>query len=134
MRTMRCSLVHAVPGRARFRIDEPEVFLYDPSALETWLRGRTGVREARVNPACQSVVVDHDARSVCAEYLLESLAGFDRVRLRDVPSATPRPSPADSDCGLMGLPLTLSTAAACLAVGQSALAPWLLAGAAVPVS
>ena len=39
---MQCQLVHAVPGRARFRIDEPAVFLYEPGALESWLLGQAG--------------------------------------------------------------------------------------------
>jgi Cu2+-exporting ATPase len=132
---MRCQLVHALPGRARFRIDEPEVFLYDPAALESWLRGEPGVREVAVKPACRSVVVVHDERVVRAEDLLGRLAGLDRTRLRAVPVTPPRPTAgqAAADRGLMGLPLGLSTAAACLAVGGSALAPWLLAGAAVPV-
>ena len=130
---MRCQLVHAVPGRARFRIDEPEVFLYEPGALESWLLGQAGVREARVNPGCRSVVVIHDPQVVGAEDLLGRLTGFDRVRLRDVPTAQARPVATDHHQGLQGWPLTLSTAAACLAMGQSALAPWLLAGAAVPV-
>ncbi|HZW30229.1 MAG TPA: heavy metal translocating P-type ATPase [Isosphaeraceae bacterium] len=130
---MRCQLVHAVPGRARFRIDEPEVFVYDPGALESWLRGQAGVRQARVNPTSRSVVVLHDPRRVRAEDLLDRLTGFDRVHLRDVPTAQARPAAAEHDHGLQGWPLTLSTAAACLAVGQSALAPWVLAGAAIPV-
>jgi Cu2+-exporting ATPase len=133
---MRCQLVHAIPGRARFRIEEPEVFLYDPAALRAWIEGHPGVREARVNPSCRSVVVAHDPRAIDAERLRGLLAGLDRVRLREVASPGPRPQPANGDGGggpLVGLPLALSTAAAIVALGGSPLTPFLLAGAAVPV-
>src|SRR5438105_14548218 len=46
------------------------------------------------------------------------------------PQSPSQPSRADR---LIGLPLVLSTAAALVALGESVFAPWLLAGAAVPV-
>jgi Cu2+-exporting ATPase len=131
---MRCQLVHAIPGRARFRVEEPEAFLYGLAALEGWLAGQPGVREVRVNPASRSVVVEHDPKAVGAEGLLALLDGLDRVRLREVAPPVPRARPASGGGeALVGLPLALSTASALVALGGSPLSPWLLAGAAVPV-
>jgi Cu2+-exporting ATPase len=132
--------MHAVPGRARFRIDEPEVFLYGPSALEAWLRTQPGVREVRVDTTSRSVVVVYDRRETRAEELRVRLAGFDRIGLRSFEARGESSGPADVSANgdpagpdLAALPLALSTAAAAFASAGSALAPWLLLGAAVPV-
>jgi Cu2+-exporting ATPase len=127
--------LHAIPGRARFRIDEPEVFLYDPEALRSWLGSHAGVREVRVNPACRSVVVVHDPGVVDEKDLLARITEFDRVKLWDGarPAMRSRPQPPPGDNAPSGLPLALSTAAGLLAMAGSALSGWLLAGAAIPV-
>src|SRR5262245_17997644 len=92
-RSMQCQLVHAIHGRLRFRIDEPEVFLYGPPALEAWLRGLPGVREARANAAGRSVVIVHDGEPDRDDELTHRLAEFDRVELRSIdPNGTPRGS------------------------------------------
>jgi Cu2+-exporting ATPase len=137
---MQCQLLHAVRGRLRIRIDEPEVFLYGPGALEAWLRTQPGVREVRVNPTSRSVVVVHDERASTAEELRGRIAGFDRVGLRlfeaqGEPGGLPDAAGSGDRPGLdlAALPLALSTAAAALASGSSPLAPWLLIAAAVPV-
>jgi Cu2+-exporting ATPase len=130
---MRCQLVHAIPGRVRFRIEEPEVFLYDPVALQAWLGGQPGVRAVRVSPASRSVIVTHDAEVLGANDLLARLTGLDRRQLREVSGPAPHLQPAGKGDSLVGLPLALSTAAAFVALGGSALSPWILAGAAVPV-
>src|SRR5262245_15822985 len=130
---MRCELVHAVRGRTRLRVDEPEVFRFDLASLLAWLGSQPGVRDVRANPACRSVVVTHDPDGVQPEELVARLAGLDRRRLREVPHPATRPRPAGGD-SFVGLPLALSTAAAFSALGGgSVVAPWLLAGAAVPV-
>ena len=137
---MQCQLVHVVPGRVRFRIDEPEVFLYGREALEAWLRSLPGVREARVDPASRSAVVRHDVLATDADELHERFAGFDRVGLRSFdasvvargPSQSATPAEAAAP-DIAALPLALSTAAAVLSSTGSVMAPWALLGAAVPV-
>src|SRR5947207_251839 len=95
---MRCQLVHEIPGRVRIRIDEPEVFHFDPAALRAWLEDQPGVRAVRVNAASRSVVVDHDPAALGAERLVARLAGLNRLRLRDLSVAArphaPAPSPS----------------------------------------
>jgi Cu2+-exporting ATPase len=121
------------------RIEEPEVFRFDADALRAWLEDQPGVRSARVIAACRSVAVTHDPAAIGAEELVARLSRLDRVRLRETPVPAPRPqSPTEPQSigadPLVGLPLILSTASALAALGGgSTLAPWLLAGAAVPV-
>ena len=129
---MRCQLVHAISGRARIRIEDPDVFRYDPASLQAWFGNQPGVREVRLSPASRSVVVTHDPAGVRPEDLVARLAGLDRRQLREVSQPPARLQQPESG-SLVGLPLVLATAAAFVALGESVLAPWLLAGAAVPV-
>jgi hypothetical protein len=53
-------LVHAIPGRSRFRLADRRTVERLGPHLGAFLEGRSGVRSARVNPSSRSVVVVHD--------------------------------------------------------------------------
>jgi hypothetical protein len=128
---MRCQLVHAIPGRLRIRVASSAAF--DRAAtLQAYLEGQPGILSVRLNPACRCVILTHDP-GVAAEVLLALLAGLSPQQLRGMVCPPARAQPPQPGA-LLGLPLALSTAAAAAALGGgSALASWLLAGAAVPV-
>jgi hypothetical protein len=125
---MLCQLVHAIPGRLRIRVASSPAF--DRAAtLQAYLEGQPGILSVRLNRACRCVILTHDP-GVAAEVLLACLAP-QQLRGMVCPPARAQPPQLGP---LLGLPLALSTAAATAALcGGSALAPWLLAGAAVPV-
>ena len=131
--SVRCCLVHAIPGRARLRVESPELFESLAASFETLLRDQPGIREVRFNPICRSLVLHYDPELLSAESLvvfIEQLS-LDQLRTyqpRHHSPPVPDPSP------IAWLPLALSSAAVALGVFvESALAPWILAGAAVPI-
>jgi Cu2+-exporting ATPase len=128
---MRCQLVHAIQGRLRIRIASPAAF--DRAAtLQAYLESQPGILSVRLNSACRCVILTHDP-AVAAEAVLALVAGLTLKRLRELECPPARAQPPQL-APLLGLPLALSTAAAATALfGGPALAPWLLAGAAVPV-
>jgi Cu2+-exporting ATPase len=132
---MDCQLVHAISGRVRIRLDAPAKFFREHAeGLQSRLASRPGVREVRLNPDCRSLIVTFDPGALRAEDLLDCLHNLRPEQLAAPPSSTPRPKPPSLDDSTIGLPLALSTAAVAFGVlGESVFAPWLLAGAAVPV-
>lgn len=129
---MRCEIVHTVPGRVRIRIGSPAAFDH-AAALEAYLRAQPGVSAVRLNTACRSAIVNHDPSTIEPRELAAALAGLGLAQLRNAACPPPRPQAPELE-PLLGLPLALATAAAATAVGGGmGLAPWLLAGAAVPV-
>ena len=127
---MRCRLVHAIPGRARLRVESPEAF--DRAAtFQAYLEGQPGVRSVRLNPDCRSVTLTHDSAAIKVESLVALVTGLSPERLRKLTCPAPKPEPPQFE-PLFGLPLALATAAAASALGGlTAMAPLLLAGAAV---
>jgi Cu2+-exporting ATPase len=129
---MRCQLVHAIPGRVRIRIESAKA-LDHAAVLQAYLEGQPGVRSVRINRDCRSVILTHDPGAIGAEALIALVAVLSPERLRAMACPPPRRQPQAFE-RLLGLPLALSTAAAAVALGGgTALAPWLLAGAAIPV-
>jgi Cu2+-exporting ATPase len=128
---MRCQLVHAIPGRIRIRVESPGAF-QRAATLQAYLESQPVVLSVRLNPACRSVILTHDP-AVEAEDLVARVAGLSPQQLREMACPPPRPQPPQPE-PLLGLPLALSTAAAAAALGGGTeLAPWLLAGAAIPI-
>jgi Cu2+-exporting ATPase len=119
----RC--VHEIPGRFRLRVD-PERYEDLAPKLRGGLFGLPGIRNVRVNPDCHSLIVEHDQRRT-AKRLMTALA---RMSLDDV-SETDAPPPCEEPSSWM--PLGLSTAALVLGLMESAVAPWLLAAASLPI-
>ena len=119
----RC--VHEIPGRFRLRVD-PERYREMAPKLRTCLSDLPGIRNVRLNPDCHSIIVEHDQRRT-AKKLMTALAriSLNDIRDEDVPPAPEEPS--------SWLPLGLSSAALALGVMESAVAPWLLAAASLPI-
>ncbi len=93
MMAIRCQLVHAIRGRVRLRIETPEV-LDHARSLEAFLRDQPGIRDARLNRHCRSLVVSFDPVRLGADgiaSLLESVS-LDLLRQRRSPKA-----PASTD-------------------------------------
>lgn len=131
--SVRCCLVHAIPGRVRIRVECPELFASLATSFEAFLRDQSGIQEVRLNPSCRSVVLHYDPELLHAEGLV---AFVEQLSLDQLRAYRPRPHAhqAAEPPSTAWLPLALSSAAMALgALVESALAPWLLAGAALPI-
>jgi Cu2+-exporting ATPase len=131
--SLRCTILHAIRGRIRIRVENPEVFRLASEQLKAFLRDQPGIQEVRLNPACQSIVLTYDPDIVTGSGLAARLRTVSLDQLR-AHQPQRRSEPAAEPDGESWLPLTLSTAAVVLgSLVESALAPWLLAAAAVPI-
>ncbi|WPL17059.1 hypothetical protein Thiowin_02045 [Thiorhodovibrio winogradskyi] len=72
---------HQLPGRLRLHCPALRTKAWLAAALRGHLQACDGVRSVRINPACASVVIAHDARHFSADQLQQ--------RLRALLSATP---------------------------------------------
>jgi Cu2+-exporting ATPase len=124
--------VHAIPGRLRLRVDAPELQNGLSEAFEAFLRDQPGVKAVDLNPDCRSAVLTYEPGCLLPDELValvdqlpgERLAAY-RPRVR---SEAKDPEP------LSWLNLGLSSTAVALGLfGESVVAPWLLAAAAVPI-
>src|SRR5712691_7433418 len=69
-RPIHFRLVHAVRGRARMRVDSPELADELGSALAAFFHEQPGIQEIRVNRDCHSVVLAYDPDLVTGDDLL----------------------------------------------------------------
>jgi heavy metal translocating P-type ATPase len=116
-------------------MDIPQVFDGLAETFAGALLDRPGVRGVRLNPHCQSVVVTYDADVIKADDLIAFVQELSVERLTTDRQQTHRPSKQNREpAGVSWWPLGLSTAAMALGfLAESALAPWCLLGAAVPI-
>src|SRR5215469_14250498 len=103
---MQCELVHAIPGRARIRLDEPEVFNGMAGRFRAFLGGLRGVSAVRLSAASRSVVVTYDPVEKSPESLLTAIRTRSPESLAEE-EAGQWQGPDESSIG----PLALSTAA-----------------------
>jgi Cu2+-exporting ATPase len=130
---IRFELLHAVRGRVRMRSEDRAVLDDWSDSLEAFLRDRAGVEQVSFNPTCRTVVVTFDAEVVSAD---DIAARVERVTIEDLRSYRPRrpTPPPEESTDISWLNLGLSSAAVALGVfAESTIAPWFLAGAAVPI-
>jgi Cu2+-exporting ATPase len=130
---VRCTLVHAVGPRLRLHVEPPDLLDVAGDAFEAFLRDQPGIEEVRLNRTCGSAVLTYDNTSLRPEEVVARVDGTPRARLE---AYRPRRAAAEPDAADVSAwtYLGLSTAAVALDVFfGSALAPWLLAGAAVPI-
>ncbi len=128
-----CWVVHAIPGRLRLRMESWRLFVDLAMAFETFLRDLPGIQDVRLNPSCRSVTLTYDPTLSSAEALLARVQALSLDELALFPVHS-RPGYAGDSDSLPWLPLGLSSAAVALgALAESALAPWFLLGAAVPI-
>lgn len=129
--SLRCRVVHAISGRLRVRIDNDELWRDLPAAFAGWMRDQAGVQDVRLNPECRSAVVAHDPASLSTKQLLRRMGTLSLTKLRALRAPAPNGQENESSSAVT---LALSSAAAVLGLlGESAVAPWLLLGAALPI-
>jgi len=118
-------------GRLRLRIDPADRLRDMARGIESFLGDQTGVVRVRANPHCASVVVHFDPALVRAERIAEALDGRSIAALT---AGQPTGDGARVGDASAWRYLGMSTAAVALDVlFESTLAPWLLAGSAVPI-
>jgi cation transport ATPase len=129
----RCRVVHAIRGRLRMRVDLPQIFDVHSGACEAFLRDRPGIQEVRLNPGCRSVVLNYNPDVLRADDLVTLVEELPIDQLNTYQPRNP-PRQAEDSSSMAWLPLALSSAAVALGVlAETAAAPWLAVGAAVPI-
>jgi Cu2+-exporting ATPase len=115
------------------RVESSQVLTDYAEALEELLHGLPEVHEIRFSPGCRSVILTYDAERSSATSLLSRLRQLSLDQLKAHPGQPRRALPADSDLPSW-LPVGFSTTALAFSmfVGAS-FAPWLIAGAALPL-
>jgi Cu2+-exporting ATPase len=117
----------------RMRVEDPELLGPASEGLDAYLRDQPGIQEVRLNPACRSVTLTYDPDIVTEAGLAGLLekVSVDQIRAH---RSQQRSGPAAEQDGDSWLPLALSSAAVALGtLVESALAPWLLVAAAIPI-
>ncbi len=127
---VRVRLIHAAPQRLRLRIESAELSEDIGDALAAFLRDQPGIDDVRLNADCRSLIVAFDAQVVAAEEVVARAEGLPLAQLNRYQS-TDEPDVHDTS-GWVYLGLSTAAVATDFFFG-SALAPWLLAGAAVPI-
>ena len=130
----QCRIVHSIRGRLRIRCDGSGALVDACEGVAGFLRGQPGVTGVRANPSCRSIVITYDPAQQSVESLVHAVrtASPEHIQSGQTPQTTPDSTQAPE---VAWLPLALSSAA--LAFGflaEAALAPWLVLGAAIPLS
>jgi Cu2+-exporting ATPase len=115
------------------RVDLPQLFDGLSGACEAFLREQPGIQEVRLNPGCRSVVLNYNPDVLRPDDLVTLV---EQLPLDQLTTYRPRnpPRQAEDSSSMAWLPLALSSAAVALsAFADAAIAPWLIAGAAVPI-
>jgi Cu2+-exporting ATPase len=115
------------------RVESSEFFGRLSASFEAFLRDQPGIRDVRLNPSCQSLILHYEPERLDVDKLVACVEQLSPERIR---TYRPRhqPQPAGERPSIAWLSLALSSAAMGLgALVESSLAPWLLAGAAVPI-
>ncbi len=127
---LHCRVVHRVGRRVRLRVTPDGVVRGRSAALEALLREQPGVADVRLNAACDSVRLDVDPDAVDA--LVATLDGLAVAALAAFEPKASSPAATGEEPTWRYLGLSTAAVAADLVFG-STFAPWLLAGAAIPI-
>jgi heavy metal translocating P-type ATPase len=131
---IHCHPVHTMPGRLRLRLETPAVLNGLAGAVEDVLRDHPAVQGVRLNPPARSLVVTYDAAVIEADDLIHFLQGWTIERLESYQSRSHRSQQSPESPAQSWWSLGLSTAAVALGfLAESAVAPWCLAVAAIPI-
>src|SRR5919199_2060319 len=126
-------IVHAIHGRLRLRVECPQIFDGLSRVGESFLRDQPGIQEVRLNPGCRSVVLTYNPAVLRADQVIDLVNGLSPEQLKSYQPRSPQQR-TEEPSWLSWLPLGLSSAAIALGMlAESAVAPWLLAAAAVPI-
>ena len=129
---IQCDPVHTIRGRLRLRLETPQVLNGLAETVQDVLREHPAVQGVRLNPPARSLVITYDAAAIAPDDLVRFIRACSVEQLK---ARQPRPpQPGAEPPTSSWWPLGLSTAAVTLGVLlESALAPWCLAAAAVPI-
>src|SRR5262249_5227536 len=129
---LSADIVHALPGRVRFRLDDPALRNGSGDALHFYLANQPGIKEVRLNPACRSLLVQYDSSVWTAERLRKRLA---EVALQQLQKSAKRPAHGNglADSVKPLFTLLLSSAAFAFSFLAEPLVPLFLAGSALPI-
>jgi len=138
-RNKEIRVAHAVCGRVRLKINSFNDDLL--MSLEDFFQGQEGISEVRLNRSSRSLILTYRPDLVSEQDLIGLIEKFSFEELMNSYSLPrKRPSCAGSPrCGgghpiSSWLPLALSSAAVAFGLlSESALVPWLVAGASVPI-
>jgi heavy metal translocating P-type ATPase len=129
---IQCHPIHTIRGRMRLRLETPQVLNGLGQTVEDVLRDHPAVQGVHLNPLARSLVITYDAEAIGADDLVSFVrhSSVEQLEARQLRSPQQSPEPP----ALSWWPLGLSTAAVALGfLLESALAPWCLAAAAVPI-
>jgi manganese/zinc-transporting P-type ATPase C len=125
-------VVHALPGRSRFRLNDPRLCNGSYDSLHRFLANQPGIKEVRLNAACGSLVVRYDDSVWTAKRLNRLVTTIDPEELERKKPSLPIPSkPDESQKAFLALLLS-SAAFACSFVAQP-LVPVFLAASSLPI-
>lgn len=128
----RCRIIHKIKGRLRLRVRDFPGYNGVAERVAAYLRTQAGVRAIRLNAACHSITLTYNPEILEVEKLVEVLNGLSWDQLQAYRWAEFPPLPSTTPhrwwpLGLSTVVLTLSL------VTRSALFPWLLLGAGLPL-
>ena len=131
--SFQCRIVHSIPGRLRIQCDAAWALNGTFEGVAGYLRDQPGVSEVRSNSSCRSIVITFDPSQQSAEGLVRSVHAAPPDQILSSRTAQADPASTESDDGAW-FPLTLSSVAVGLGLlAETALAPWLVLGAAIPI-
>src|SRR5262245_44181091 len=130
---LSADIVHALPGRVRFRLDDPALRNGSGDALHFYLANQPGIKEVRLNPACRSLLVQYDSSVWTAQRLRKRLAAVDLQQLQRKSAKLPAHGNGLADSVKPLFTLLLSSAAFAFSFLAEPLVPLFLAGSALPI-
>jgi heavy metal translocating P-type ATPase len=126
-------IVHALPGRVRFRVTHPKLSNGLCDSLHLYLTNQPGIKEVRLNPACESLVIKHDPSLWSVQRLKKLVTTVSLEQLQNKQGKFPVPSSGSSDSVNPLFTLLLSSAAFAFSFLAEPLVPLFLVGSALPI-
>src|SRR5215471_4702789 len=108
---LAAEIVHALPGRIRFRLDGPALSDGLCDSLHLFLSSQPGIKEVRLNPACGSLLLKYDGGIWSGHRLHKLISAIDPQQLEHDRSKISARANGSHDSASPLLNLLLSTAA-----------------------
>ncbi|MEW5803076.1 MAG: heavy metal translocating P-type ATPase [bacterium] len=135
----RCRIIHAIRGRIRLYIESIRLFDdEDAGAFKAFLQDQEGIQGVRLNRNCRCVILTYCPDLLTEDDLVRAIEelSLDALKYYQGKSAGGEFRSCDASVADVSswLPLALSSAAVVLGtVSESALVPWFLIGASIPI-
>jgi cation transport ATPase len=126
-------IVHALPGRLRFRLNDPKLSNGLCDALHLHLANQPGIKEVRLNPACASLLLKYDTSLWNEQRLLTLITNIDSDQLEAKRVKLPVHGNGSYDSPKPLFNLLMSTAAFAFSFVAEPLVPLFLAASALPI-